>query len=53
MDPTVIFEIDPETGEVVYSRPGLSETKYLLGPKEEVMEAMADFLGQQDFGEIG
>lgn len=50
-EPILILEIDEESGQVVYSRPALSSTKYMLGPKEEVMEIMADFLAQQDFGE--
>lgn len=50
-DPILIFEIDEESGDVVYSRPRLSQTKYMLGPKDAVMEIMADFLAQQDFGE--
>lgn len=49
--PALIFEIDEESGEVVYSRPRLSTNKYQLGPKDEVMEIMANFLAEQDFGE--
>ena len=49
----LVFEIDEESGEVVYSRPHLSANKYQLGPKDMVMERMADFLAQQDFGEHG
>lgn len=49
--PGLIFEVDELSGEVVYMRPRLSDTRYLLGPKEEVLATMANFLAEQDFGE--
>ena len=49
--PVLTLEVDEESGEILYSRPRLSTNKYMLGPKEEVMEIMADFLAQHDFGE--
>lgn len=49
--PSLIIEVDELSGEVVYMRPRLSDKCDLLGPKDEVMETMADFLAQQDYGE--
>lgn len=50
-NPGLVIEVDELSGEVVYMRPRLSDTRYLLGTKQEVMETMADFLAQQDYGE--